>query len=75
MLDPIPELKRRAAVRIAAEIRDTQVIDAAATLDIDVRRVCDIRAGRLAPFSLERLLRMLTRLRVRIDILANSEKL
>jgi hypothetical protein len=75
LVDPIPELKRRAAARIAHEIRDRTLLEARMMLDVDDRRIGDIRAGRLQRFSLERLLQCLTRLRLRVEIHVNGTKL
>ena len=75
LVDPVPELKRRVAARVAEHIRDLSALQAGMCLQIDARRVCDIRAGRLQRFSLEMLLRFLTRLHLRVEIYVNGTKL
>jgi predicted XRE-type DNA-binding protein len=71
--DPIPELKRRAAARIVRQLREHSGFDAAIALEISTRRVWDIRAGRLDRFSLEMLIKFMTRLRMRVEIRIDGE--
>ncbi len=73
--DPIPELKRRAAERIVAHLAGLTVLEAALALNIEPRRVGDIRAGRLARFSFEMMLKLLTQLRLRVEVLVDDEPL
>jgi len=64
--DPIPELKRAAAVALAKRISGwASADDAAVLLGTQRARMVDIRSGRLDRFSLETLLRYLVRGRER----------
>jgi len=67
--DPIPELKRAAAVALAKRISGwASVYDAAVLLGTQRARVVDIRSGRLERFSLETLLRYLVRAGTRVEL-------
>jgi len=67
--DPIPELKRSAAVALAKRISGwASVYDAAVLLGTQRARVVDIRSGRLERFSLETLLRYLVRAGASVEL-------
>lgn len=62
--DPIPELKRQLAAAIVREIDGYPAWEVAELMGTDQPRVSDLRKGKLERFSLESLIRFLTRLRV-----------
>ena len=67
--DPIPDLKRAAAVALAKRIRGwASADDAAVLLGTQRARVVDIRSGRLDRFSLETLLRYLVRAGASVEL-------
>src|SRR4029079_18448941 len=67
--DPIPELKRAAAVALAKRISGwASLYDAAVLLGTQRARVVDIRSGRLERFSLETLLRYLVRAGASVEL-------
>jgi predicted XRE-type DNA-binding protein len=57
--DSIPALKRQLADAILALSDCMPVTVAARRLGIDAARMCDLRRGRIARFSVERLIRIL----------------
>jgi len=59
--DPIPELKRQLAQLIVARVDGWSQVNAASLLGTDQPRVSDLRRGRLERFSLEQLLRFVSR--------------
>jgi len=58
-IDPILELKRQLADAILALSDRQPVLVAARRFGIDAARMCDLRRGRIARFSVERLIRIL----------------
>ena len=66
--DPIPELKRQAAEALVKELDGWNSHFMAATIGTDQPRISDIRRGRLHRFSLETLIRYLTRLSQRVEL-------
>jgi predicted XRE-type DNA-binding protein len=58
-VDPILALKRQLADAILAVSSGKPIIVAARRLGIDPARMCDLRRGRIARFSVERLIRIL----------------
>jgi len=67
--DPIPELKRAAAVALAKRISGwASADDAAVLLGTQRARMVDIRSGRLDRFSLETLLRYLVRAGASVEL-------
>ena len=58
-IDPILALKRQLADAILALAAEQPIIVAARRLGIDPARMCDLRRGRIARFSVERLIRIL----------------
>jgi hypothetical protein len=60
--DPIPPLKDEFARSVVDRLHGWSQWNAAALLDIDQPRMSDLRNGRLARFSLERLIRFAARL-------------
>jgi predicted XRE-type DNA-binding protein len=66
--DPIPALKQQVAAEISRAIEGMNASNAGYTLGIDQPRVSDIRKGKLDRFSLETLIRYLSRLDRRIDL-------
>jgi len=57
--DPIPALKRQLADEIIASVARINRTIAASVLLIDEARMSDLRHGRIARFSVERLIRLL----------------
>lgn len=75
--DPVPQLKRQAAERIVGLIDGWNAHDIASVMGTDQPRISDLRRGRLERFSLEALIRFLTRLRqdVSLETRARPRKL
>ena len=61
-VDPIPELKRQAGAEVARRLGSGNAHDIAAWLGTDQPRISDLRRGKLDRFSLETLLRFVSRL-------------
>ena len=59
--DPIPALKRQLAQLVVARVRGWSQADAAFFLGTDQPRLSDLRRGRLERFSLEQLIRFVSR--------------
>ena len=72
--DPIPALKRQLANEILSIANQLNFWLAAALLGIDASRLSDLRRGRIARFSVERLIRMLATAerRVELRVIANA---
>ena len=66
--DPIPALKRQLADAILQLADQTNMHVAARRFGIDVPRMSDLRRGRIARFSLERLIRILATVDRRVDV-------
>jgi predicted XRE-type DNA-binding protein len=68
--DPVPALKEAVARAIVDRLQGWTQVNAAELLRTDQPRVSDLRNGRLERFSLEKLVRLATRLRgdVTIDV-------
>ena len=66
--DPIPALKIQLANEILALAGETNFFVAARRLGLDVARLSDLRCGRVARFSVERLIRMLATVDRRVEI-------
>ena len=73
-VDPIPELKRQAAAALVP-LLEGNADDVAAVIGTDQPRISDIRRGKLERFSLETLIRYLTRLRCRVTLEIARERL
>ena len=67
-IDPIPELKRQVGAELAALIKEGNADNIAAHLGTDRPRVSEIRRGKLERFSLETLIRYVTRLHRRVEL-------
>jgi predicted XRE-type DNA-binding protein len=67
-VDPIPQLKRDAAAAIAELLAPWSAHEAAALLGTYAQRIMEIRRGKLDRFSLEMLVRYLTRLGRRVEL-------
>ena len=67
-VDPIPELKRQAAAALVPLFARWRAHDVAAFIGTDQPRISDIRRGKLERFSLETLIRYLTRLHHRVEL-------
>ena len=66
--NPIPALKQQLANEILLVADDMNFWLAAQLLDIDTSRLSDLRRGRVARFSLERLIRMLMLAERRVEL-------
>lgn len=74
--DPIPALKRQVAGAILVLAGQTNFFLAAKRLGIDEARLSDLRRGRVARFSVERLIRILATVdrRVEFQIIATTSQ-
>jgi predicted XRE-type DNA-binding protein len=72
-IDPIPELKRQVAAALVPLLQGN-AHDVASLMRTDQPRVSDIRRGKLERFSLETLIRYLTRLRCRVELQITRER-
>jgi predicted XRE-type DNA-binding protein len=72
--DPIPELKRQLGAELAPLVAGWRRADIAALMGADAERVSDLRSGRLDRFSLETLIRFLTRLQHRVELRVVKER-
>ena len=66
--DPIPALKRQLGAELAQLLAGWRASDICDRIGTEAARVSDLRRGRLERFSLETLIRYLTRLRRRVDL-------
>ena len=66
--DPIPRLKRETGAEIARALTERDTRDAAVFMRTDAPRVSDLRRRKLRRFSLETLIRYLSRLGYRIEL-------
>jgi hypothetical protein len=71
-LDPIPDLKRRAAAALVPLLQGN-AHDVAAGIGTDQPRISDLRRGKLERFSLETLIRYLVRSRQRVELQITPE--
>lgn len=67
-VDPIPALKRQLGAELATLLAGWNADDVAVLIGTDRPRISELRRGKLDRFSLETLIRYLTRLRHRVDI-------
>ena len=74
--DPILALKRQLADAIVALARQAPFLIAARRLGIDTARLSDLRRGRVARFSVERLIRILATVDrgVTLTVVSNSHQ-
>jgi Helix-turn-helix domain len=66
--DPIPALKQLACAHLTDVMRCGNSDDVAGLLGTDRFRIADLKRGRLGRFSLETLLRFLTRAGLRVEL-------
>lgn len=66
--DPIPELKRQLARLVVERLDGWSHINAAHFLGTDQPRLSDLRRGRLDRFSLEQLIRFVSRVEGHVEI-------
>ena len=66
--DPIPELKRQLGAQLAASLAGWRAADIAGVIGTEPARISDLRRGDLTRFSLETLIRFVTRLRYRVEL-------
>lgn len=66
--DPIPRLKEQLRQAILADVGRIHQLGAARMLGIDESRMSNIELGRLERFSLQKLIRLLARMRRRVDL-------
>jgi predicted XRE-type DNA-binding protein len=67
-LDPIPELKRQIGAELAVLLARWNADDVAVLIGTDRPRISELRRGKLGRFSLETLIRYVTRLRHRVEL-------
>jgi predicted XRE-type DNA-binding protein len=67
-VDPIPELKAQAARELVKLLEGWNSQFVAAEIGTDAPRISDIRRGKLQRFSLETLIRYITRLKMRVEL-------
>jgi len=67
-IDPIPDLKAQVGAELAALLAGWNADDIAALIGTDRPRISELRRGKLGRFSLETLIRYLTRLQRRVDL-------
>lgn len=67
-VDPIPELKRQAASELVKLLEGWNSQFVAVEIGTDAPRISDIRRGKLQRFSLETLIRYITRLKMRVEL-------
>jgi predicted XRE-type DNA-binding protein len=72
--DPIPALKRQLGAELARALDGWRAADICDRIGTDPPRISDLRRGRLARFSLETLIRYMTRLRRRVDLIVTVER-
>ncbi len=68
VVDPIPALKRQVGAELARLVDGWNSDDIAALLRTDRSRIAELRRGKLDRFSLETLMRFLTRLGARAEL-------
>ena len=66
--DPVPALKRQLGTEIAPLLRDWNADDVAAWIGTDRARISERRRGKLTRFSIETLIRYLSRLGCTIEV-------
>jgi predicted XRE-type DNA-binding protein len=71
--DPIPALKQRVGAELAALLDGWNADDVAALIRTDRPRISELRRGKLDRFSLETLIRYVTRLRRRVELVIVAE--
>ena len=71
--DPIPELKRQLAAELVRVIDGWTTWDVASMIHTDPPRISDLRHGRLERFSLESIVRFLTRMKQRVRFTVQPE--
>jgi predicted XRE-type DNA-binding protein len=67
-VDPIPALKRQLGAELAALLAHWNADDVAVLIGTDRPRISELRRGKLGRFSLETLIRYVTRLRHRVEL-------
>ncbi len=71
--DPIPDLKARVAKILLDALNGWSQVNAAYLIGSNQARMSDLRRGELGRFSLEQLIRFLSRIDYRIDIQVHHE--
>jgi predicted XRE-type DNA-binding protein len=71
--DPIPALKQQLADALLARLANLNVSIAAMVLEVDDARMSDLRHGRVARFSVERLIRLLAKVDQRVTLAIVNE--
>jgi predicted XRE-type DNA-binding protein len=66
--DPIPALKRQLGAELARLVTGWNADDIAVAIGTDRPLISELRRGKLQGFSIETLIRYLTRLRHRVDV-------
>ena len=72
--DPIPELKRQLGALLAQRLAGWRAADLADVIGTEPARISDLRRGDLTRFSLETLIRFVTRLRHRVELRVVQER-
>jgi predicted XRE-type DNA-binding protein len=67
-VDPIPDLKKQIGDEIAKRIAERGQWEVAVWIGTDQPRVSELRRGKLGRFSLETLIRYLSKLRCRVSV-------
>ena len=67
-VNPIPELKRQLGAELAVLLAHWNADDIATLIGTDRPRISELRRGKLGRFSLETLIRYVTRLRYRVEL-------
>jgi hypothetical protein len=74
LVDPIPQLKREAGAALADLLAPWKAHDVAAIIGTDAPRIRDICRGNLERFSLETLIRYLTRVGQRVELRFSEDR-
>ena len=73
MTDPIPALKQQLAGALVERLANLNVGIAAMVIEVDDARMSDLRHGRIARFSVERLIRLLAKVDQRVTLTVVNE--
>ena len=71
--DPIPALKQQLVSALLSRLANLNVSIAARVIEVDDARMSDLRHGRIARFSVERLIRLLATVDQRVTLTVVNE--